>query len=79
MKMFSKNTLIDWQREANEEMKTLRFCPNCSNIVRLKFKEHKYYQNFYSCPECGDTIFSKGMIRMPSYYGYSIKNQINNY
>lgn len=71
MKMFDEDTLIDWQREAREEMKTLRFCPNCGQLITLKFKEHKYYQNFYSCPRCGDTILSKGIIRNYYTQGYS--------
>ncbi|MFW9922622.1 MAG: hypothetical protein ACFFDW_04945 [Candidatus Thorarchaeota archaeon] len=77
--MFGKDTLVDWQREANEEMKTLRFCPNCSEIVQLKFKEHKYYQNFYLCPKCGETILSRGLIRIPQPYGYTSRYNKSRY
>ncbi len=62
--------LVDWRREAREEEKNLRFCPQCGNLVRVKLKEHKYYQNFYGCPICGETILSKGMIRTPNSRGY---------
>ncbi len=57
--------LIDWQREAKEEEMTLRFCPNCGELVQLKLKEHKYYPNFYMCPKCEETVLSRGMIRNP--------------
>lgn len=50
---------IDWQREAKEDQKTLRFCPQCGKLVKPQLKEHKYFQNFYSCPYCGETIFRK--------------------
>lgn len=62
--------LVDWRREAKEEEKILRFCPQCGNLVRVKLKEHKHYQNFYGCPVCGEIILSKGMIRSPNSRGY---------
>ncbi len=62
--------LVDWRREAREVEKTLRFYPQCENLVRVKLKEHKYYQNFYGCPVCGETILSNGMIRSPSSREY---------
>jgi predicted RNA-binding Zn-ribbon protein involved in translation (DUF1610 family) len=62
--------LIDWQLDAAEEVKTKRFCPNCCNLVTVKLREHKHYQNFYACPICGDTIYRTGKVRIPSGYGY---------
>ena len=71
---FDKDMLIDWRREAKKELKTLRFCPNCCQLVTLKLKEHKYYQNFYSCEICGEVILKKGYIRMGSGSGYGYRN-----
>ncbi|NHJ86275.1 MAG: hypothetical protein FK734_12495 [Asgard group archaeon] len=66
-----EDSLIDWRREASEEAKTKRFCPNCFQLVTLQLREHKYYQNFYACPNCGETLFSKGTFRLGSSSGYS--------
>ena len=64
--------LIDWQREAKEEIKTLRFCPQCAHLVKLYLKEHKYYQNWYGCPHCGETILSRVTVSSPlTSRGYS--------
>lgn len=58
-----ENTMrIDWREKAEEEQRTLRFCPNCGNLVKIQLKEHKYYQNFYQCSLCGDTVFVQGTI-----------------
>ncbi|MGC9781375.1 MAG: hypothetical protein HZR80_19190 [Candidatus Heimdallarchaeota archaeon] len=73
---FDKDMLVDWRREAKEELKTLRFCPNCCQLVTLKLKEHKYYQNFYACEICGETILSKGFIRGGSGHGYGYHNRM---
>ncbi|NHJ06069.1 MAG: hypothetical protein EAX90_14680 [Candidatus Heimdallarchaeota archaeon] len=52
--------IINWQSEAEEEMKTPRFCPNCWKLITLKFREHKCNQSFFDCPICGDTILIIG-------------------
>ncbi|MCE7744248.1 MAG: hypothetical protein GPJ52_03825 [Candidatus Heimdallarchaeota archaeon] len=62
--------LIDWRREAKEEIKTLRFYPNCCQLVELKHREHKHYQNVFACSICGEVILKKGYIRMGSGSGY---------
>lgn len=75
-KYFDKDSLIDWRREANEEIKTMRFCPNCFRLVEIKLLEHKYYQNFYSCKNCGEMIFKKGYVRFNSGSGYGYRNHL---
>ncbi|MHA1364947.1 MAG: hypothetical protein ACTSP5_00855 [Candidatus Heimdallarchaeota archaeon] len=45
-----------YQRRAKEDIKTRRFCPNCLQVVKMKLREYKYFQNHYSCPNCGDII-----------------------
>ncbi|GAG55810.1 unnamed protein product [marine sediment metagenome] len=71
---FDKDELIDWRREAKEEIQTMRFCPNCGKLVVLKLREHKYYQNFYACSICGEIILKKGYIKMGSGSGYGYRN-----
>jgi len=74
-RFFERKQLIDWRREAEEEIKTLRFCPNCGHLVSLKLQEHKYYQNFYSCERCGELILKKGTIRLAgNREGYGSKH-----
>lgn len=68
---FDKDQMIDWRKEAQEEIKTLRFCPNCNQLVLIKLKEHKYYQNVYSCTRCGEPILKKGTIKLPQRRGRS--------
>jgi len=63
--------LIDWRRIAKEEQKTKRFCQQCGQLVTPKLREHKYYQNFYSCPECGEDLFKKVTVKGLSSRGYS--------
>ncbi|HUT80717.1 MAG TPA: hypothetical protein VMZ29_05885 [Candidatus Bathyarchaeia archaeon] len=71
---FDKDQMIDWRREAKEEIKTMRFCPNCWKMVSIALKEHKYFQNFYSCTHCGETIFKKDIVRNCSGNGYGYRN-----
>lgn len=71
---FNKDEMIDWRREAKEEIKTLRFCPNCWKMVSIILKEHKYFHNFYACVNCGETIFKKCTIRNCSGHGYGYSN-----
>jgi hypothetical protein len=75
-KYFDKDSMIDWRREAKEEIKTKRFCPNCFKLVEIKLLEHKYYQNFYSCKNCGEMIFKKGYVRFNSGSGYGHHNRM---
>ena len=64
--------LIDWRREAKEEIKTLRFCPQCGNLVKLKLQEHKHFRNWYGCPLCGELVLSKITVSSPlTNRGYS--------
>jgi len=63
--VFDKDKMIDWRREANEELKTMRFCPNCSKLVKLKLYEHKYFHNFYACSYCGEVIFKRITVTSP--------------
>ncbi len=64
--------LVDWRREAKEEVKNLLFCPNCFQLVELKLREHKYFHNFYACTVCGETIFKRVTITSPlTSRGYS--------
>lgn len=74
--VFDKENMIDWRREAKEEVKTKRFCPNCWQLVEIKLLEHKYYQNFYSCKNCGEMIFKKGYVRMNCGSGYGEHNRM---
>ncbi|MHA1630238.1 MAG: hypothetical protein ACTSXO_00590 [Candidatus Heimdallarchaeota archaeon] len=62
---FDKDQMIDWRKKACEEIKTLRFCPNCNQLVLLKLQEHKHYQNIYSCTKCGEPILKTGTVRLP--------------
>jgi predicted RNA-binding Zn-ribbon protein involved in translation (DUF1610 family) len=64
------NDLIDWQRMAKEDIKTRRFCPQCMQLVKLKLREHKYFQNFYSCPNCGEIVYSRVTVPQLSSRGY---------
>ncbi|MHA1212589.1 MAG: hypothetical protein ACTSSH_09015 [Candidatus Heimdallarchaeota archaeon] len=73
---FDKDQLIDWRREAKEEIKTMRFCPNCWKTVTIKLLEHKYYQNFYACTVCGETILKKGFIKGNKGHGYGYRNKM---
>ncbi|NHJ41130.1 MAG: hypothetical protein FK731_13950 [Asgard group archaeon] len=74
--VFDKEEMIDWQREAKEEIKTKRFCPNCWQLEEIKLLELKYYQNFYSCKNCGEMIFKKGYVRFNSGSGYGYRNHL---
>jgi len=65
--------LIDWRRIAKEDKKTLRWWPQCFKIVEMVLREHKYFQNFYACPECGEKIFAKVTVPGLSRRGYSRK------
>jgi len=51
--------------EAEEIMKTPRFCPQCMNLVAVKLREHKFNQSFFDCPICGDTVLVVGEYRPP--------------
>jgi len=77
-KPFDEDTLIDWQREANKEVETKRFCPNCGQFIKLKFREYKYFKNFYDCPICGDTVLVKSMFRTSGGSGYSHQRRRHN-
>ena len=76
MQTAHKDNLVDWRREAKEEVKTLRFCPNCFQLVELKLREHKYYQNFYACSLCGEIILKKGYVQMNRGSGYGYRNRL---
>ncbi|MHA1308783.1 MAG: hypothetical protein ACTSQN_16010 [Candidatus Heimdallarchaeota archaeon] len=39
------NDFIDYQRRAKEDIKTRRFCPNCMQVVKMKLREYKHFQN----------------------------------
>lgn len=66
--------LIDWKREANEEIQTMRFCPNCCQLVELKHREHKHYKNVFACVVYGEVILKKGYFKMGSGSGYGYRN-----
>lgn len=72
---FDKDQMIDWRREAKEEVKTKRFCPNCFQLVELKLREHKHYQNFYACTICGELVLTKGTIRYGGSQGYGERHR----
>jgi len=45
----------DYRKKQKEETLPLFVCPNCGNVVRLKFQPRENYQlwrNFH-CPNCG--------------------------
>ncbi len=71
---FDKDEMIDWRREANEEIKTMRFCPNCWRMVSIILKEHKYFHNFYACSHCGETLFKKSTVKSSGGCGYGYGN-----
>ena len=62
--------LIDWRRIAKEDKKTMRWCPQCGQLVKMIVREHKYFQNFYACPERGEKIFAKVTVPGLSRRGY---------
>ncbi|MHA1186504.1 MAG: hypothetical protein ACTSXA_03605 [Candidatus Heimdallarchaeota archaeon] len=64
------NDLIDYQRRAKEDIKTRRFCPNCMQVVKMKLREYKHFQNHYSCPHCGDIIMKVTVPTSLSSRGY---------
>lgn len=66
--------LIDWRRIAKEDKKTLRWCPQYGQLVAMVLREHKYFQNFYACPECGEKIFAK--VTVPDYLEEGIRRKV---
>ena len=57
--------IANWKEEAEEIVKTPRFCPHCWNLVSVKLRERKCNQSFFDCPHCGDTILVVGKYRPP--------------
>jgi hypothetical protein len=68
--------MVDWKREAKEECKTKRFCPNCCQLVDLKLHEQKHYQLFFACRSCGEVIYKKGYVKMNYSSGYRERNRM---
>ena len=47
------------QRAAAEELKKMRFCHICGNLVKLRVDSIVYPKIFFSCPVCGEIILFK--------------------
>lgn len=58
--------IVNWEKEAKEIMKTQRFCPQCGNLVKLVFRQHKCNQSFFDCSICGETILVIGEYLLPN-------------
>ncbi|MHA1220537.1 MAG: hypothetical protein ACTSQB_02275 [Candidatus Heimdallarchaeota archaeon] len=49
----------EMQRAASEELKKMRFCHLCGNLVKLKVYSYQYPRIYFSCPICGEIILFK--------------------
>ncbi len=60
----------EMQRAADEEIKKLRFCHICGNLVKLQVYSFKYPKIYFSCPVCGEIILFKERKIVPrdNYY-----------
>jgi len=46
--------------EVLEQVKILRFCPNCFQLVKVTFRKRLQNQDHYDCTKCGETILVVG-------------------
>jgi DNA-directed RNA polymerase subunit RPC12/RpoP len=49
----------EMQRAAEEELKLLRFCHICGQLIQLKVYSYRYPRIYFSCPHCGEIILYK--------------------
>ncbi len=49
----------EMQRAADEELKILRFCHVCGQLVKLKVYSYQFPRIYFSCPNCGEIILFK--------------------